>query len=140
MSVVEESERSGPLGDSGLCVADNLILGHEEEEDIGGIGYINHSCDPNAGFHGQISLVAMRDIAQGDEITIAYAMCIGNVPPTVPDPPVYRLECACGSSDCRGLITDRDWMRPELQARYRGNFQPYLQARIDGRKLEFPAG
>lgn len=37
--------------------------------------YLNHSCDPNAGFKGArtLKLYAMRDIAPGEEITIDYS-------------------------------------------------------------------
>jgi hypothetical protein len=44
--------------------------------------YTNHSCDPNAGFGSSpISLVAMRDVQVGEEITFDYAMseCIENM-------------------------------------------------------------
>jgi uncharacterized protein len=36
--------------------------------------WVNHSCEPNAGIRGQISLVAMRNIAPGEEVTFDYAM------------------------------------------------------------------
>jgi hypothetical protein len=32
----------------------------------------NHSCDPNAGIKGDVSLVAMRDIKKDEEITFDY--------------------------------------------------------------------
>lgn len=37
--------------------------------------YLNHSCDPNAGLKGDkiLKMYAMRDIAQGEEITIDYS-------------------------------------------------------------------
>ena len=34
--------------------------------------YFNHSCSPNAGFSGQIALVAMRDIKHGEEVCFDY--------------------------------------------------------------------
>ena len=45
---------------------------------------------------------------------------------------------ACGVSEqdflqpgmCRHKVTGHDWMLPELQRRYRGNFSPYLAKRI----------
>lgn len=85
--------------------------------------YLNHSCDPNAGFNGQIVVVAMRDIQVGEEICIDYAMCDGS--------PYDEFDCACGAAGCRGRVTGNDWRRPELQARYQGYFVPYLQRRID---------
>ena len=83
----------------------------------------NHSCDPNAGLTGQIGLIAMRDIESGEEISFDYAMC---------DDSEYDVfDCACGSIDCRGRVTGRDWMNPDLQKKYHGYFSPYLQRKID---------
>ena len=83
----------------------------------------NHSCNPNAGFSGQIGLVAMRDIALGEEVCFDYAMCDGT--------PYDEFICSCGSENCRGNITGEDWKRPDLRERYAGYFIPYLQRRID---------
>jgi len=40
------------------------------------------------------------------------------------------MECRCGSPLCRGVITGDDWRRTDLQARYRGHFSPFIDARI----------
>lgn len=100
----------------------------------------NHSCNPNAGFTGQIGLVAMRNIAIGEEVCFDYAMCDGT--------PYDEFICSCGSENCRGNITGEDWKRPELRKEYAGYFIPYLQRRVDmlvaieaGRlSLEVPLG
>ena len=94
-------------------------LGLEEEP----ADYINHSCDPNAGIRGQISLVAMRPIAAGEEITFDYAMSDSSA--------FDEFTCACGSPLCRGRVTGQDWQRCELWERYNGYFSAYLQKRID---------
>ena len=83
---------------------------------------VNHSCDPNAGLQGQITLIALRDIAAGEEVCFDYAMCDGD--------PEFRMTCLCGQPNCRGVITGDDWRIPELQQRYQGYFSPYLQRRI----------
>jgi SET domain-containing protein len=85
--------------------------------------YVNHSCEPNAVFHGAVALIARRDIVAGEQITIDYATCDGS--------PYDEFECQCGSALCRGRITGEDWRRPELWERYAGHFSPYLQRRID---------
>ena len=85
--------------------------------------YINHSCDPNAGMSGQIAVVARREIAPGEEITLDYAMCDGT--------PYDEFECECDAPTCRGRVTGDDWRIPELWARYGGYFSPYLQRRIE---------
>jgi uncharacterized protein len=83
---------------------------------------INHSCDPNAGIRGQISLVAMRPIAAGEEITFDYAMADST--------PFDEFPCTCGAPTCRGQVTGNDWQRPELWERYKGYFSAYLDRRI----------
>ena len=84
---------------------------------------VNHSCDPNAGLASQVTLVALRDIQAGEEICYDYAMSDGS--------DYDQFECRCGTAHCRGLVTGRDWSRPDLQSRYAGHFSPYLQRRID---------
>jgi len=81
--------------------------------------HFNHSCVPNAGISGQIVLVAMRDIAVGEEVCFDYAMT---------DSSDYdEFECWCGTTRCRQKITGTDWKLPELQARYRGYFARHIE-------------
>lgn len=90
---------------------------------IGPADYVNHCCNPNAGMSGQIALVAMRDIAPGEEICYDYAMSDGS--------PYDEFECRCNAETCRKRITGEDWRSPDLWERYAGHFSPYLQRRID---------
>ena len=53
----------------------------------------NHSCDPNASFNAEGLLVALRDIAPGDEITYHY------LHHPVPASP-WNFKCTCGSANC----------------------------------------
>jgi len=85
--------------------------------------YFNHSCSPNAGFSGQIALIAMRDIEPDEEVCFDYAMCDGS--------PYDEFVCSCGTENCRGEVTGEDWKRPELRERYAGYYAPYLQRRIE---------
>jgi len=84
--------------------------------------WINHSCDPTCGLRGQVSLVALRTIAPGEELTFDYATADGS--------PYDEFVCRCGAPCCRGNIRGDDWRRPELWARYDGHFSPYLEKRI----------
>jgi hypothetical protein len=111
------------LGAAEIQIADDLVIApvrpdHRE----GGMLYTNHSCDPNLAIQGQIVLVAMRDIAPGEELTIDWATT---------DDGDYTLHCRCGSPRCRGTVTGKDWMRPELQERYRCWFCWFLQRKIE---------
>lgn len=92
---------------------------------------INHSCNPNAGAVGQITFVALRDIAPGEEVCYDYAMTDGV--------PYDEFTYACGHPHCRGQVSGSDWMRPELWERYGNYFSAYLLRRIDRLKAEMAA-
>ena len=85
--------------------------------------YVNHSCEPNLGLRGQITLVALRDIQPDEEACFDYAMTDST--------PYDEFECHCGLPNCRKVITGHDWKMPELWAKYQGYFSPYLQRRIE---------
>lgn len=85
--------------------------------------YINHSCAPNAGLQGQLTVVAMRAIDPGEEVCFDYAMTDAS--------PYDQFDCECGAPTCRGRVTGNDWLLPELQERYRGYFSTYVQGLID---------
>lgn len=90
--------------------------------------FFNHSCNPNAGFKGQIFLVAMSRIPAGEEVTFDYAMVVSE---SVGSDIVFEMKCCCGSLACRGMITEHDWKRADLRKKYRGYFSEYLQEKID---------
>lgn len=83
---------------------------------------IRHSCDPNCHLVGATIVVASRTLAPGATLTIDYATCTGSS--------TREFECNCQAPSCRGKVTADDWMLPELQLRYRGQFSPFLAARI----------
>ena len=111
------------LGPAEIQLTEDLVIAPvSAEERPGAMLYTNHSCDPNIAIQGQIVLVAMRDITPGEELTHDWATT---------DDGDYEMECRCGSPRCRRLITGKDWMKPELQARYRGWFCWFLQRKLD---------
>ncbi len=103
-----------------IQVEENLFLVALNE---GPGDYVNHSCEPNGGLSGQIGLVAMRDIAAGEEITFDYAMSDGS--------DYDEFQCECGAPNCRGTVRGTDWRNPELWKKYDGYFSPYLARRIE---------
>ena len=109
-----------------LQIADDLWVASlsAEKTDV-----INHSCDPNAGLQGQICLVAMRDIASGEEITFDYATVVSEWVGMEP------LNCNCQSISCRKTIRASDWQSKELQEKYRDYFAFYIQKKIDALKI-----
>jgi uncharacterized protein len=110
------------LRNSEIQIADGLhlvALTEDEYEPV--MLFINHSCEPNTGFAGNVVLVTMRDVAAGEELTTDYAMF---------DDYAGSMDCRCGAPSCRRVIHGDDWRRPDLQRRYAGYFSAYLQARI----------
>ena len=113
------------VGPAEIQIDDDLfICPTTEAEREGSMIFSNHSCEPNMGVRGQITFVAMRDIAAGEELTHDWAMT---------DNDDSSIVCQCGTVNCRGTITGKDWQIPELQQRYRGYFSSYLEAKMPGR-------
>jgi len=111
-----------PLPNSAIQITDGLhlvALSPEEYEPV--ILFINHSCEPNVGFAGNIVLVAMRDITADEELTTDYALF---------DDYDGQMACRCNTASCRRVIDGHDWRRRELQRRYHGYFSWYLQRKI----------
>lgn len=113
--------------DASLQISEDFVIGSKESSEVEDTDYFNHSCNPNAGFKGQIFLVTIRDIASDEEVTFDYAMVLHRSPGT----DVYNMECLCGKFECRGYITENDWMNEEIQKKYDGYFQWYLQEKIE---------
>ena len=89
------------------------------------MGPVNHSCDPTLGWVDERTLVALRDVDAGTELTCDYATAV--------DDPQLLLRCHCDTYRCRQLIEGADWQIPQLQTRYAGHWTPRLQQRIDAR-------
>jgi len=83
---------------------------------------LNHSCEPTLGWSATGGLVAMRDVAPGQELTTDYALHV--------DDPDFVMVCHCETYRCRQLIEGNDWQIPQLQKRYAGFWAPAVQRRI----------
>ena len=112
----------GVILEIGYQIEDDLILSPIKEEQYSVIEYLNHSCQPNCGFSGALNLVAITDIKKGHELFMDYAMSI-----TLD---IFDMECECGSNNCREFISGNDWTILELQEKYKGYFQPYIEKKI----------
>lgn len=103
-------------------ISHTLLFGPATEEQITSGECWNHSCEPNAGFRSEASLIAIRSIKPGEEITFDYATCMSTA--------IVNMPCDCGSEKCRGNVDADDWKLLPLQIRYRHHFQPYLREEI----------
>lgn len=110
-------------GDLALQIDDEFYISPTTPDEVKDMSvFINHSCDPNVGFRGQVVYVALRDIKSGEELCHDYSMERSDD---------YELDCRCGSPLCRGKITGNDWQLPELQQRYGKYFSIYLLNKIN---------
>jgi len=117
---------SGPLlnrsevreEDYHLQVDADLYLGASGEAD----DYVNHSCEPNAGFHDGLVLVARRDIGAEEEITWDYSTAID-------EEEFSGFACSCGAAACRGAVRSFRHLDPDTRERLRAWLLPYLRAK-----------
>ncbi len=101
-----------------LQIGADLYLGASGEAD----DYVNHSCDPNAGFRNGLDLVARRDIGPEEEITWDYSTAIDEA-----DFPGFA--CSCRAAACRGAVRSFRHLDPASQERLRVWLLPYLLER-----------
>jgi hypothetical protein len=92
-----------------IQVDEGLFLGASGEID----DYVNHSCDPNCSLESappRLSLVAVRDIASGEEVTFDYSTCLLDES--------FFDGCGCASHRCRGRIVPFWELAPAWRSRY----------------------
>jgi SET domain-containing protein len=89
------------------CGDDGVVI-----DGFGTAMFINHSCDPNCeteDHSGRIYVVAIRDIAAGEELTYEYNLC---------DSDDAEADCYCGAAVCRGtMFSDTELKRRARQAK-----------------------
>ena len=65
------------------------------------VNFINHGCDPNAGYDGMDDIIALRSIGAGEEIRMDYGTFTFSFD--------HEFVCRCGAASCRGKVTAGDW-------------------------------
>lgn len=85
---------------------------------------VNHSCAPNAGLRftaGGVWLVAIRDIAAGEEIAWDYSTTLAESN--------WHMICQCRSPECRRVIGNFATLAPDRQEWFRARnlVAPYLR-------------
>lgn len=120
VNIVREVTEAEPLGpednpDHAFLSDGKVLLAGEPDR------YLNHCCDPNAyiRYRGeQIDLMARRDIAADEEITVDYLINNGGGD---------RWECQCGADRCRGDSTASFFELPfEIQCEYYPLLAPWF--------------
>lgn len=95
------------------------VIGREET-----VGYLNHSCQPNAWVDVRGMCVrALWDIAPGQEVTFNYLTT------------EYELHdsfrCDCGAPACYGMIRGFKYLKPEEKLALKPYLAPYLRASLN---------
>ena len=108
-----------------IQIEENLYLVEDIETTRSLDASMNHSCDSSVWMEDEGTLVARRDIGSGEEVTVDYALF------TTQSNWMLDTRCRCGSPHCRRIITGDDWMREDVQERYRDHFSPFINRRIE---------
>lgn len=115
-----------PMPYHAFQIEQDLQLAPTDLSTLTGIFVTNHSCSPNAGIRNAASLVALKDIKDGDEI--CYDYCMTDRAPG--DQATVTMECQCGYPNCRRTITDLDYRLPLLRWAYHGYFSTFIERPI----------
>jgi hypothetical protein len=89
------------IEDDYLQVGENLYIGPDDGPNEPP-DFINHSCDPNCAIRvapPEITIVALRDIGAGEELTYDYSATMYN--------DTWEMKCNCGTPNCRGIIREQ---------------------------------
>lgn len=81
--------------------------------------FLNHSCEPSAGIKGKVAVVALKDIREGQEITIDYS--------TIEGDERWRMNCSCGSDKCRKIVKSIRYLPEEVYRSYLPYIPRYFQ-------------
>jgi SET domain-containing protein len=65
------------------------------------VNFMNHSCEPNAGYDGVDHIMALRRISPDEEIRMDYGTYSFSFD--------HEFRCACGAPWCRGSVRRDDW-------------------------------
>jgi len=81
--------------------------------------FLNHSCEPSAAIVGTRLLVALKNIKEGEEITMDYSLTDAD--------PHWQLYCRCGAKDCRKQIGPIQMLPKAVFEKYMPNIPHYFQ-------------
>lgn len=82
--------------------------------------FINHSCNPNVGIKGKVTLIAINDIKKEEEITLDYSLNESDI--------FWSMRCNCGNKNCRKVIKSIQFLPKETFKKYKKYIPSYFQA------------
>src|SRR5579885_670688 len=107
-----EKDLPDPTHPALLQVGPNLFIGPSGSTD----DYINHSCDPNCWMYvagNRAILFSLYVIPKGAELTFDYSTTATDTLEK------WKMDCSCGSSKCRKVISGFQYLDPSLQEEYK---------------------
>ena len=126
LTIDDENALRGIVADKPIELSADFSVGPRRPSDLARMP--QHWVDPKAGFDGQVFMVAMRGIKADEEVLYDYGMVMHS---NEASSSCFSIKCLCETRECRKTITEDDWKLPELQKRYDGYFQHFLQKKID---------
>jgi uncharacterized protein len=94
------------------------VSSHQWKDSNGIARFINHSCEPNVGYRGVDTLVAMRDVKKGEELTLDYEMSENSD---------RRMMCKCKTPSCRTMIGSFANLPEDIKKEYGGYVSDWLK-------------
>jgi uncharacterized protein len=96
--------------------------------------YINHSCNPTCGVIDRCTLIALRDVNEGEEISYDYST-VEWTPEEyrIYDYAEWPMVCRCGEPNCRKLITCFPCLSDSIKQTYisAGTLPDHIKHKLD---------
>lgn len=89
--------------------------------------FLNHSCEPNCAIVGTKTLISIKNIKAGEEISIDYSMTDSD--------PFWEMNCLCGSRKCRGTIKSIQFLPKKTFDSHMPNIPRYFQKLYFSKKM-----
>jgi len=123
--ILTEETMPDPNHPALLQISLNSFIGPSGDKD----DYINHSCDPNCYLHvvgSRAILYSLYEIAPNMELTFDYSTT------STDDIEKWSMNCQCGSSKCRSVISGLHYLQDDLKQEYikKGMIPMFLSNKI----------
>ena len=105
-------------------ISETIMLCETKNSEKDFSDYINHSCNPNVGMLDCLTIIAIKNIVQDEEIVCDYSFWEAD------ENWVLETTCRCNNYACRSNITGKDWKNVNVGDKNFEYFSPFLKRRI----------
>jgi hypothetical protein len=81
--------------------------------------YFNHSCEPNTGIKGRVTVVALHNIKKDEEVTFDYSLNESDI--------FWHIKCYCNSKNCRKIIKSIQFLPHKIFNKQKNHIPKYFQ-------------